>query len=255
MKIESYKKLKNGKYEVKFENDTKILLYEDAILDAELLRKKEISENELNRIVALNERYEVYNKSIKFLSVKMRCEKEIKSKFKNYSRDALIYTLERLRNEGYLNNTEYIKAYINDQLNLKDLGPNKIKKELNNLGFKEIEYIDFIDVIEDEIWSGKIAKLINKIIKSNHTKSNSSLAVKITSDLINKGYPTSLITNELYKVKFEDDTEFLEKEFNKLYRKYKDKFSKDELKAQLSYKLFQKGFDKEKISKVINKEL
>ena len=106
MKIESYKKLKNGKYEVKFENDTKILLYEDAILDAELLRKKEISENELNRIVALNERYEVYNKSIKFLSVKMRCEKEIKSKttlkYTDEKNAKLVYDSLEVDNEGFV---------------------------------------------------------------------------------------------------------------------------------------------------------
>lgn len=253
MKIESYKKLKNGKYEVKFENDSIVTLFEDAILDAELLRKKEISEQELNKIVSLNEKYEVYHKIIKFLSIRMRSEKEIRIKFKEYSKNALKYAIDRLREEGYLNSEEYIKAYINDKINLKDIGPNKIKKELKDLGFMENEYEDIIDDINEDVWITRIEKIIDKIIKSNHNKSNSSLAVKITSSLISKGYPTSLITEQLYKVKFEDDTAFLEKEFDKLYKKYKDKFPKEELKFQLTYKLCLRGFDKDKISKVISK--
>lgn len=255
MKIKSYKKLRNGQYEVSFENDEKVLLYEDAILDAELLRKKEVSEVELNKIISLNEKYEVYIKSIKYLNSKMRSEKEIRTKFKDYSKEALDYALNRLEKEGYIDNKSYINAYINDQVNLKIIGPNKIKKDLNNLGFDEQDFQEVVDNIKNEVWLVKIRKLIDKAIKSNHNKSNSSLLIKITNDLINKGFPSYLIADELNKIKFNDDYVLLEKEFNKLYKKYKDKYPKEELKYQLTNKLYQKGFDKEKIDKVINNKL
>ena len=255
MKIKNYKKLKNGQYEVSFENKQKVLLYEDAILDAELLRRKEVSQEELNKIVSLNEKYEVYIKSIKYLNSKMRAEKEIRLKFKDYSKEALDYALNRLEKEDYLNHKAYIIAYVNDQVNLKILGPNKIQKDLISLGFNEEEFQEVIDNIEDEVWLAKIRKLIDKAIKSNHNKSNSSLAIKITNDLINKGFPSYLIADELNKIKFNNDSSLLEKEFNKLYKKYKDKYSKEELKYQLTNKLYQKGFAKEKIDKVISNKL
>lgn len=253
MKIKSYKKLRNGQYEVSFENDEKVLLYEDAILDAELLRRKEVSREELNKIISLNEKYEVYIKSIKYLNTKMRSEKEIRTKFKEYSKEALDYAINRLEKEGYLNHKAFINAYVNDQVNLKIVGPNKIKKDLEFLGFKEEEYLEIISNIEDEVWLVKIRKLIDKAIKSNHNKSNSSLAIKITNDLINKGFSSYLIADELNKIKFNDDSALLEKEFNRLYKKYKNKYPKEELKYQLSNKLYQKGFDREKINKVIGK--
>lgn len=253
MKIKNYKKLRNGQYEVSFENGDKVLLYEDAILDAELLRKKEITIEELNKIVSLNEKYEVYIKSIKYLNTKMRSEKEIRTKFKDYSKEALDYAINRLEKEGYLNNQSYIAAYVNDQINLKVVGPNKIKKDLSSLGFKEEEFQRVIDNIDNEVWLVKIRKLIDKTIKSNHNKSNSSLVIKITNDLINKGFPTYLIADELNKIEFSDDSLLLEKEFNKLYKKYKEKYPNEELKYQLSNKLYQKGFDKEKISSTIKK--
>lgn len=255
MKIKSYKKLRNGQYEVSFENDEKVLLYEDAILDAELLRKKEVSEVELNKIISLNEKYEVYIKSIKYLNSKMRSEKEIRTKFRDYSKEALDYALNRLEKEGYLNHKAYINAYVNDQINLKIVGPNKIQKDLISLGFKEEEFQEVIENINDEVWLLKIQKLIDKAIKSNHNKSNSNLVIKITNDLINKGFPSHLISEELTKIKFNDDSSLLEKEFNKLYKKYKDKYPKEELKYQLTNKLYQKGFDKEKIGKTISNNL
>ncbi|MBO5095858.1 MAG: RecX family transcriptional regulator [Bacilli bacterium] len=253
MKIKNYKKLRNGQYEVSFENGDKVLLYEDAILDAELLRKKEITIEELNKIVSLNEKYEVYIKSIKYLNTKMRSEKEIRTKFKNYSKEALDYAINRLEKEGYLNNQSYIAAYVNDQINLKVVGPNKIKKDLSSLGFKEEEFQEVIDNIDNEVWLVKIRKLIDKTIKSNHNKSNSSLVIKITNDLMNKGFPAYLIADELNKIEFNDDSLLLEKEFNKLYKKYKEKYSKEELKYQLTNKLYQKGFEKDKINRVISK--
>lgn len=253
MKIKNYKKLRNGQYEVSFENGDKVLLYEDAILDAELLRKKEITIEELNKIVSLNEKYEVYIKSIKYLNTKMRSEKEIRTKFKDYSKEALDYAINRLEKEGYLNNQSYIAAYVNDQINLKVVGPNKIKKDLSSLGFKVEEFQEVIDNIDNEVWLVKIRKLIDKTIKSNHNKSNSSLVIKITNDLMNKGFPAYLITDELNKIEFNDDSLLLEKEFNKLYKKYKEKYPKEELKYQLTNKLYQKGFEKDKISNIINK--
>lgn len=253
MKIKNYKKLRNGQYEVCFENDAKVLLYEDAILDAELLRKKKVSEEELNKIISLNEKYEVYIKSIKYLNAKMRSEKEIRVKFKDYSNDAINYAIDRLRKEGYLNDISYIKAYINDQTNLKNIGPNKIKKELSVLGFKTEQFQTIIDEIDNEVWILKIRKLIDKYIKSNHNKSNASLVIKITNDLLNKGFQSYSISDELNKIKFNDDKELLEKEFNKLYKKYISKYPKEELKCQLINKLYQKGFDREKINNIINK--
>lgn len=252
MKIKNYKKLRNGQYEVCLENDEKVLLYEDAILDAELLRKKEVSQEELNKIISLNEKYEVYIKSVKYLNTKMRSEKEIRNKFKDYSKDALDYAICRLQKEGYLNNQIYINAYINDQINLKNIGPNKIRKELIQLGFEESEFQELVDNINEEVWLVKIRKIIDKTIKSNHSKSNSSLAIKITNDLLNKGFSSYLIADELNKIKFNDDSSLLEKEFNKLYKKYKEKYSKEELKFQLKNKLYQKGYDKEKINNLID---
>ncbi len=49
MKILKYKKIKN-KYKVYFDNDSSIDLYENTILNNNLLLKKDISESDLDKI-------------------------------------------------------------------------------------------------------------------------------------------------------------------------------------------------------------
>lgn len=252
MLIKSYKKLRNGKYSVLLDNDIKVLLYEDAILEKELLRKKEITEKELNEIISLNEKYEVYIKSVKFLSSKMRSEKEIRQKFNMYNKLALDYAISKLEKEGYLNKDAYIKAFINDQINLKNIGPLKIKNELINKGLNELEFINYLNSFSKKIWLDKISKIIKKEVSSNRTKSNSMLVIKITNELINKGFEKSMINEEINKIEFSNDFEILKKDLNKLYKKYEKKYSNEELKYQLLNKLWQKGYDKEKIMKALD---
>lgn len=249
MKIKSYKKDKNCMYEITFENKEKLKLHEDLILKYELLLKKEIKDYDIENLLKENIKYELYSKTIKFLAIKMRCKKEIQKKFKEYDVDALDYVIDRLYKEGYLNDLEYVKAYINDQINLKCVGPYKIKNELVQLGFDD----DLIDLylysFDDSVWVLKAKKLALKIAKTNHSKSNSMLGIKITNDLMSKGFSKEIIIKVLNDISFSDDNEILIKEMNKLYNKYKNKLSDSEIKFFLINKLLSKGYNRDQIEK------
>ena len=71
-------KLKNNKYEVLID-ETKVVLYDDIIVKYSLLLNKEISKNELDKIVEENNKLDSYYKALKYISVKLRTKKEIKN--------------------------------------------------------------------------------------------------------------------------------------------------------------------------------
>ena len=171
MEIKSYKKKKSNLYEITFSNNTKINLYDDIILKYELLLKKEIDEKTLKEIIKDNSFLESYYLALKYLNVKLRTEKEIRKKLKDYDNKVINYTIERLKKEGYLNDLVYIKAYINDSINLKLMGPNKITYELKKMGFKEDAINDYLSTFESEVWQNKIRKYITKKIQTNHNLS------------------------------------------------------------------------------------
>lgn len=244
MKIESYKKKKNNIYEITLSNKEKINLYDDVILKYELLLKKEISNNELKKIVEDNRYIESYYVALKFINIKLRTEKEIRNKLKDYPNIITDKTINRLKEEGYINNNLYIKSYINDGINLKMVGQNKLLYDLKKIGFNENDILNYLNIIDSKIFLNKIDKYIVKRIKTNHNLSSLMLKNKIVSELINKGFYKEDILETLNKYIIEDDESIYKKEYEKLKMKLSKKYSGEELEYQIKIKLYQKGFRK-----------
>ena len=90
MKISKYTKLKDNRYSVKID-DLTIKLYDDVIVKYELLRLKEIDESLFKEITEYNDKLEAYYKSLKYITRKLRTEKEIyKYLEKDYDRINLL---------------------------------------------------------------------------------------------------------------------------------------------------------------------
>ena len=242
MKIEKIVKKKSSLYELYLSNGEKISLYDDVILKYELLLKKEIAEDKLTEILNYNSYLESYNIALKFISSKLRVEKEIRNKLKDYSKDAVNYTIERLKKENLLNDQIYIKAYINDEVNLKFIGPNNIYYNLKKLGFKDDDIKNYLVTFASDIWQSKIKKYIDKKIKSNNNLSPIMLKLKVTNDLLNKGFYKEDINKVLNETSFNFNQEIYDREYLKLKNKLSKKYSGNELEYYIKMKLKQKGF-------------
>lgn len=243
MKIVSYTKNKNGFYKVRLEDDSYLLIHEELILKYELLLKKDLSENLKEKIYEENKKYLVYDEAVKYLSRKMRSVYQMKEflRKKEYGEEIVDGVVELLLKQGYLNDLNYSKAFVHDKISLSNYGPFKIKQELRKDNIEE-EYISvalelFTDVLEKE----RIIKLINKAIKTNHTKGKSFLKQKVLNDLMNLGYSKNKIVSYLYLIDDMDDEDIKKKEYEKLYSKLSKKYSGTELEIKIKQKLYQKG--------------
>ncbi len=252
MKIEKYTKLKDNRYSVKID-DLNIKLYDDVIVKYELLRKKEISETLFEEITEYNDSLESYYKALKYLNRKLRTEKELFTYLnKEYKKSVINNTIERLKKEGYLNEETYLKAYLIDQINLSTSGPNKIKKDLIKLGLNEEEINNHLSKIEDSIWLEKLNKIVAKTISTNKSYGNNKLKEKLVYDLGNKGYYKWMIEEAIKNNEFKDNTDIINKEYQKNYNKLSRKYSGYELEQKLIAKLLSKGFSYEDIKKVLS---
>lgn len=252
MKILKYKKIKN-KYKVYFDNDSSIDLYENTILNNNLLLKKDISESDLDKIKKDNEKEEIYERSLKYINIKMRSKEEIKkylSKYK-YNNSSIEYVIKKLENSKIINDELYIKAYIYDKINLSNDGPNKIKYYLLSEKMDENLINNYIDEIDEEVVKNKLNRLIDKKIKSIKNCSGNVLKQKITMYFINLGYSKEMI-EEVLSNKDVDNNEEGVKLYNKLYNKYSKKYQGYELENFLRQKMYQKGFDLSEIKKNID---
>ena len=242
MKIDKYKYLKDSKYEVII-NNKKYTIYEDIILKNELLLKKEISKRELDLLLEENSFYEAYYKSIKYINLKLRTKKEIEDYLKRneFDKKTISSVITRLEEEKYLDDDIYSKAYIHDQIVLKLVGPNKIKKDLIKLKIKEDIIDKNIIIYTKDIELEKLEKLISKAINTNKNKSSYMLKNKILADMINRGFTKEYI-EEILNNKSIDDADIYQKEYDKLYNKLSKKYQDKELEYKIKQKLYQKGF-------------
>ena len=239
LKITSIKLNKNGKYVVTIDNE-KYNLYQDTILKYLLFSKKEIDNTLFENIIKDNNFYDAYYKIIKFVSIRLRTENEIRKKLNTLfilkkDQDKII---DKLKEQGYLNDELYIKSYINDKINLSLEGPEKVKRELLKNGFNEEDILKYLCLFED-INEERINKIINKKLKANHNLSKKMFIVKVGNDLRNLGYTN--YREILDNIDF-DDKDIYQKEYDKIYNKLIKKYPPEKADILTKQKLYTKGF-------------
>lgn len=250
MKIKKIEKKNNGKYNIILDNNEKIKTYDEVILNNNILYKKDIDDNLYSQISSESYYYDVYNKIIKMISVRLRCEKEIKDFLKtcdlsDKDKDKLILSLKQ---NGLINDENFTRAYIHDKLSFSNYGPLKIKGELENYGIDDNIIINSMKDIDNCIFDEKIKKIINKKVSSNHKYSKTMLIQKIKNELYLLGYDNINIDEYI----IEDDL-ILEREMLKEYEKLKKKDSMADIKNKIYRKFYQKGFSYESITKCFEK--
>ena len=123
-------------------------------------------------------------KVLKYVLYKKRTEKEIRQKFINESSSMLDEVIENLKENGYINDEDYIKRAVTEFINL------------NNMSIREVEYkllskgIDK-NLIDDYLYNNKEEMLdfeINSAKKIFLKKQNTMDKEEIKNYLRKKGY-------------------------------------------------------------------
>lgn len=252
MQIIKYTKKGSNKYELTLKDNTKLTLYTDLILKYNLLIIKNIDNNIKNEITNANLNLDCYYKTLRYLR-NIKCTKDIKNYLQDYPSNIINYTITRLTKEGYLNDSRYVEAYINDKVSLSNDGYYKIYYSLKNKDLDENLIKNYLNNIEDNIWLDKINKIVNTKLKSNTKYSNNLLISKIKTYLKTLGYQDYLINIALDNINLDssNEDEKLQKDYEKLYNKYKNKYDKTKLNYVLVGKLYQKGYDLDKVKMVV----
>lgn len=251
MKIEKIIKTNNGKYKVELDNKEKIVTYDDVIINNNLLYKKEIDSEILNKINNDTSYYNIYNKVIKYINIRLRSEKEINLYLDKIGvKEEKENIIKNLKKDNMINDRVFSRSYINDKFNFSNYGINKIRKDLLEHNINE-------EVIEEElliITNGDIINKLRKYVLKKSKVNKKSLYLfkqKMINELINLGYDLDDINLVLSEIKQNDDV--LEKNYNIIYNKLSKKYEDEELIFKVKQKLFQKGFNKDEIEEYIKK--
>lgn len=123
-------------------------------------------------------------KVLKYILFKKRTEQEIRQKFRQDEGNMLDDVIEELKQNGYINDEEYIERAINEYMNLKNMSIKEIEYKLITKGINK-------EIIENYIYTNR-EKLLEYEIKSAtniiNKKSYSSEKEEILNYLRKKGY-------------------------------------------------------------------
>ena len=202
MKIEKYESINNGQYKIYLSDGTILKINSDVIINNNLLYKKEIDNTLLNKILKENDNANIYNKCVKYISVRLRSKKEIIDYLKKLNIDNTADIIDKLTKNNLINDEVFTKAFIKDKINVTSYGQYRIRPELNKYNIDN-EIIDkYINDIDEEILIDKVDKQINKMIKSNRKYSGNILKSKIYNNLYNNGFDKDMIINVLNNYNF-----------------------------------------------------
>ena len=243
MKILKYKKATKGRYKIYLDDGSEILLYEEVILKYQLLLKKEIDQNTLIEIDKLNQEWDVYYIALSSIKNRFKSVYELKKLLerKEYPTELVDKAINKLLEQGYLNDRIFSRSYIRSQIVSTNKGPYKIAKELADKRIDPLIIKEEIISFNDEEQTLRIKKIIEKSIKNNHNSGGVVLKQKIYNHLKNLGYNISLINNVISEYSFVNNKEIQKKEYEKYYKKYSKKYSGYELENKIREKLYMKG--------------
>lgn len=202
MEIVKYTKKGNGNYQITLDIGKKYNLNEDLILKYNLLYKKEIDENILKELLNENNKYDIYNKCVKYIAVRLRSVNEMRlfMQKKNIDSAEIEKNIDRLIKNNLLNDEMFAKAFIKDKLNFTTMGPYRILKELELHNIDKNIINKYIYEIDEDFLCDKINKQINKIVRANKNKVN--LRDRVYKNLLTLGYSNELIVKVLNNYNF-----------------------------------------------------
>lgn len=243
MKILKYKKKTNGQYELQLESGEVLSLYEEVILKYELLLKRKIDDKEKEDILSSNQEYDVYYVALKSLKSRFKSVKDLRVLLlkKEYPQEFVEKIIQKLLEQGYLNDRSFAKAYINEQRITTSKGPKRIEKELLDKGVSSSIIVQELSSFTKEEQIPRIKKVAERLIHSNRSRGSFVLRKKIIHDLLNLGYELSIIDEVLNQLDFGDMKDIAKKEYDKLYHRLSRKYSGRELEYKIKEKLYQKG--------------
>ena len=202
MEIIKYEKKSNGNYLIYLDDGRKIKLNEDVILKHKLLYKKEIDDFLLEEIINDNNNYDIYNKCVNYIGVRLRSIHEMKEYMerKNVTSELITETIDRLIKNKLLNDEIFTQAFIKDKMNFTTMGPYRIELELQKHHIDSHIISKYISEIDNKLLEDKINKQITKLMKTNKHKPN--LKNKLYNNLLNLGYASEFILDNLNKYNF-----------------------------------------------------
>lgn len=206
--------VKKGKSDVTiyFDNDSLLLLAVEVFLKSGLKKGDDISEDRFFALIEQNKLFHIKQRAFRLLGRRMHTASELKRKLwnKDYEQKLIDEVIEDLQNKGYLDDKEFIRAFVAEKSKAKNWSSKKIKSELikRGLASKIIdETLNSQPIEADDENAMKLAKKKYEVLIRKNLEPK-ELRNKLSTYLFSKGFDYEMIKGVCDKLMRDDLEEY-----------------------------------------------
>ncbi|MBN2540269.1 MAG: RecX family transcriptional regulator [Bacilli bacterium] len=243
-------KSKKKQYLVEIKLDSKVkeyLVSEELLLEYRLVKGKELDDVTYIKFQSDLKKDANYQKVLHFALYKPRCTHEIVEfmKRKAIEEDQFKYHLNKLHKARILDDELYISNYINDAIEFKRQGPNKIRFDLENKKLSKDWIEATLSMVPRKTINANLQYLFDRKVDSLKKQSVTKAINQIKRFLVNKGYSfedvNQVVSNNMNQIRsVSNEEEAILDDIRQAYRKYRNENEKKKEKI-LAY-LLRKGY-------------
>jgi len=182
---------------------------EEDYLSMHLYEKKDITQETIDYIKDTLNFREAKSKAVRYLSLKLRTEQEVRKKLHDdgYDNECIEKVVNELMAIGYINNKLYAQKYVFDRSKLKPISKKMMKRELISRGIAEETADEVLDdwKVEDSV----VARSLLKRKFGKYDLKDKKILRKAYMFLLHRGFSMSIIREALDGLAddlFEEDT-------------------------------------------------
>jgi regulatory protein len=250
-------KANKGLYKAVFSNKVTAIITEKTMVDYNLYQGKELSDNDINKIVKSGAKDALYAQTLVFVTYQMRTISEVKKHLtkKGANKNQIDEIILMLKKNRYLDDKKYASEYIKEKIEFDLIGPKKIKQDLIKKGIHYDLMNQYLPLFTREIEQEKLNQIIAKETKYPIKKTYAKAVTSLKQKCVHKGFHISNIetvfaTNKSLLKSAIDDQSLLDNAISKAMQKY-DVTSYEE-RNKCIQSLMRKGFTYEQIITKLN---
>ncbi len=198
-------KKNRDRYSIFIDGEFSFGVYENVIVKYGLTKGMKLEEDFLEDVLKKEEQEVANNYALRLLSFKMRTEQEVRRRLKEkgYEEEEMIdTTIDYLKQFNYIDDEAYARAFIKDRSTLRNMGAERIKRELYQKGVDpEISKREVENLVDHDDEYEKALELGQK--KSDTTYKNDDKNAKyrkLGGFLQRKGYSMDIVMKVLKEV-------------------------------------------------------
>ncbi|WP_282941940.1 RecX family transcriptional regulator [Paenibacillus sp. RC67] len=219
-KIERQKRIKD-RYNLFIDEQFAFSVHEDILIKQRLVKGTVISIEHFKVILHAQEKQQAYLDAIRLLSVRLRSEHELKARLKQkgYEPEIRAITLDRLRQEKYVDDGLFAEQLTMQRIRSQKKGRNWVKQELKHKGLQPEQIVQALEQVDEATEYRHAFDLVYKKYRAEFAEDSVKARRKAMGFLMRRGYSSSLVLRVMrdlvkaYGAANEEDMDFSEGSF------------------------------------------